>query len=775
MDGVLLTRAFPFIQDPDLWFADGDTLVFLHDGRNTTKPPVFLIPLAALEAANCSVLLHTYLKRAPTVRRRPDSVPSQLALQDAELRRLSGFDASRRPCQMHELHMPAPPGYHEDQVAGYHIVIRNLFAWIFGKPVVGTHLGKSLINLHYRLRRYRPDGAGNVTDMLGYLLQQGYTDFRECTDHALAVLQWAEHFRVENAWLDAFGHCAGMAERLELSPEFAAVTKPTKARLNKARIEIAARLGNAQKTVSSFEDEALSSSNFGLTDEAREHWDQFRQFLSTFYAERFSQWPVEELGDKTMYNRALYQALYVDFRDLYNYLVDLNSTDSFQDYNPTGGLCVLQNIKAFDERHRYDSLTHPLLLVPVVTPLSPDQKPILRRRDSTKASIKKQQRMQMIRDFATATNRRMTPSPLTAEYIRFEHDTIMNDTDAEVNHIELRKVRWILVYSILQTLRFVLRRPKEIRMSKGVTYPLCCRLDGILPWQTLDTSSATMSRSNSTVSMAGLSSCMATPIEPTETPIKFESLQPDIIYSQPSNESSRTSRSSSISFAYTPPTSNRGSVTSSVSSHSSTNGGNNKVKLPSLNTDEFCSARTSIPSPPPSPNTQQVQSRSAIREARRRSLGPQTRLPSSLTMTLKRASTVIASGRFSTPSQCASATSNTPTASTAPITSSAPTISFASSLPAGSSLPNLRSFNSNEIARKPSTTITVTESKGKERNVLRRRATARARAISSVSKEQATGQTVTVVPTTSTTTPIAEKLSRRSSMYGLATLLGKKE
>ena len=67
---------------------------------------------------------------------------------------------------------------------------------------------------------FRPDLEQNEDDVLAYVDDQGYTDFRDCCDHALAVLRFAEKLQLRELWIDSFVHCAGMWEQLDMSPEF---------------------------------------------------------------------------------------------------------------------------------------------------------------------------------------------------------------------------------------------------------------------------------------------------------------------------------------------------------------------------------------------------------------------------------------------------------------------------------------------------------------------------------------------------------------------------
>ena len=64
------------------------------------------------------------------------------------------------------------------------------------------------------------DDATNQLDVMSYMEYQRYLDLRECADHALAALHFAETFEIEHLWIDAFAHCVGMHHKLHDSLEF---------------------------------------------------------------------------------------------------------------------------------------------------------------------------------------------------------------------------------------------------------------------------------------------------------------------------------------------------------------------------------------------------------------------------------------------------------------------------------------------------------------------------------------------------------------------------
>lgn len=120
--------------------------------------------------------------------------------------------------------MPTPEGTSRENAFDWHITTRNLFAFVLGRPLVGEHMGQAFVDLQERLRIVRPS-SNNHQDFLDYADTQGYRDFTECTDYALAMLFYAEHYKLRDVWIDAFAHCVGMNDSLALSPEYA-VSRP---------------------------------------------------------------------------------------------------------------------------------------------------------------------------------------------------------------------------------------------------------------------------------------------------------------------------------------------------------------------------------------------------------------------------------------------------------------------------------------------------------------------------------------------------------------------
>lgn len=202
-----------FCQDSELWYASGDCLVYFYERGSSKRGASLKISLADVRATNCGPLLQRCYSEAVTKSTRN---PPQLENSSEP----SDYFHDPYPAAEHGLHIPAPTYLSREESYQYHLTTRNFFAWICGKPLVGDRLGSALISLLERMNEYRPDPQENQTDILAYMDDQGYTDFRDCPDHSLAVLQFAEVFQCRELWTDAYVHCAGMNDQLDTSAEF---------------------------------------------------------------------------------------------------------------------------------------------------------------------------------------------------------------------------------------------------------------------------------------------------------------------------------------------------------------------------------------------------------------------------------------------------------------------------------------------------------------------------------------------------------------------------
>lgn len=108
----------------------------------------------------------------------------------------------------------------QEQAFAYNISTRNFFAWVFGKPVVGKHLGLALVALLHSMHEFLSGAKDNVGDFMTYMEDQGYLDIANKPNHALAVLYVAESFQFNDLYIRAFAHCVGMSDQLYACSEY---------------------------------------------------------------------------------------------------------------------------------------------------------------------------------------------------------------------------------------------------------------------------------------------------------------------------------------------------------------------------------------------------------------------------------------------------------------------------------------------------------------------------------------------------------------------------
>ncbi|KAF2643333.1 hypothetical protein P280DRAFT_505480 [Massarina eburnea CBS 473.64] len=480
-------------RDPELWFEDGDCLVHLYSRGQSRRGPSFCVPFSTLTQFNCGSMFSLCFAQ----------ITETPGADIRNPRRISNTFTTKITGQNKvELFIPAPDDATREDAFQWHITTRNFFAYIFGKPLVGEQLGQSLVDLQERMHLFRSGRINNYLDFLTYADSQGYRAFAHYPDYALAILYYAEHYKLRDVWIDAFAHCVGMNEILATSPEFTPLSSLTKALITRAYLEMDIQLGRVTSAVRDFLADDVSPAYLGLSDGARTHVDRFRSFLHEFYVGKFGYWPPPK---GLCFPKAMFKSLYNDFKCLYDYLVDEESNPDISSQKPaSGGICVLQNIESFDNRHRFPSLSHPLPLLPNDVPLRSriESQRCLRALTLGSKQAKTDRFLTARAALTAATNEKdvtVSNSPVVQAYKRFERQWAQNPREEKVSMADARKVRWILIYGTLQYLVSALRAPKEVRDTTTPSYPLCCLVTEQSAWQdgTARTKASTSSETQS--------------------------------------------------------------------------------------------------------------------------------------------------------------------------------------------------------------------------------------------------------------------------------------
>lgn len=152
----------------------------------------------------------------------------------------------------------------------------------------------------------------------------------------------------------------------------------------------------------------------------------------------------------------------------------------------------MQNLQSFDQRYKYTPLPHPVPLLPQIEEPQAS-KPALNRRFSwtPKANkMKPDTRLVAFAALSKATNRKdpvLYDCSLVRAYRGFEKDCIFSPSKADrgdkLSLTDARKVRWILIYTILQTLLSASRVPEQVSNAQNVPYDLSVLTAGCPPWK----------------------------------------------------------------------------------------------------------------------------------------------------------------------------------------------------------------------------------------------------------------------------------------------------
>ncbi|KAE8451972.1 hypothetical protein EG329_002136 [Mollisiaceae sp. DMI_Dod_QoI] len=515
-------------RDPELWYTNGNCLVHLYGRGQSRRGPAFKLPMDALIATNCYPLVKRFLAEDSD-----ESPISQISSEGS-----SYFRPDKK--KTYELYIPAPPNADRGQAFLYHTATRNLFAWVFGKSLVGSHLGGALVGLLNSMVEFRSLGEDNIEAIMDYMDEEGYADMRNNPDHALAILFFAEHFHFKDLWIDAFAHCSGMNERLPLSPGFEFMSRTSRALVTRSRFEMDMRLDSCGRRLATFLSDDLSDAHLGLSSGARAHLDKFRTFLHSYYVAKLGYYPPAPTETGTAaFSKPIYSQMCNEFQKLYDFLVDPSCTS--EDANPPisqhGGICVWQNVQAFDQRHKYLPLLHPLPLLPEIETGSSPRMSLNRRFSfAPKADkMKPDPRLVTFSSLSKATNRSnqsLLECSLVRAYRGFEKDCVFSPTKADkhdkLSFTDARKVRWILVYSILQTLLSVTRVPEQVRDTQNVPYSLSVLVAGCPPWKG-ERPYESLIRSQTDQTREDFEAAQEKLIEPT-APVTPMEIKPDIDY-----------------------------------------------------------------------------------------------------------------------------------------------------------------------------------------------------------------------------------------------------
>ncbi|KAI5860014.1 hypothetical protein GGS23DRAFT_599942 [Durotheca rogersii] len=458
-------------RDPELWHRDGNCYVHLYGQGRSRRGPSFKVRFSMLLETACHPLADQFMARE--------------VAKPVNYGRDDGGELARR--SLIELFIPAPPQLDERQAFEYHLSIRNLFAFVFRRSMVGENLGTTLIALMRSMREFRNDSVDNIRDMMDYLDEEGYLNLERSPTHALAILHFAEAFQLTDLYITAFAHCCGMSDQLFTIPEYKHVSPTTRKLIRRAQVEMNLKLGRISSMIASFLRDELSEAHLGLYSGAQMHLQQFRSLLQDYYAAKFGSYPPPSIDPRTtIFEAEVFRIMSDDFKALMEYLVDetLGTTHS-DPFLAQGGIWTRQIIRSFDTRHGFTTLIHTLPRLPKVSQESSPKRIAWLGRQT---KLKPRQREITLDALLTAANHKdeLLKNGLVRAYRRFEEDSIdppaKGDRIENLGPIDGRKVRWVLIYAMYQALRQASEIPPGVKDASRAPYHLCISTTDIPPW-----------------------------------------------------------------------------------------------------------------------------------------------------------------------------------------------------------------------------------------------------------------------------------------------------
>ncbi|KAG5917686.1 hypothetical protein E4U42_007154 [Claviceps africana] len=466
-------------EDSELFTRNGNCFIYLHSyksarGKQASKLAAsFRLPFSLLLANKCYALIERCLVIHST------DATSEPRRSASDIQKWYRSNPKRRV----ELFIPPPRDANERQIQRHRILTRNFFAWVLGRSLVGETLGEALVGLLESMYEYRSgDGLDNVADLVGYLDEEGYLCLADQPDHALAVLRLAETFRLKTLYLQALSHCVAMGDMISGRPDFQQhVSLATRKLMQDSQAELDARLEKASAMLRNFLDHELSESQLGIPAGIRAHLERFRTFLLSFYSVKLGYYPPLE------FDGCMYRAMARDFGALYNLLVDEGYTLS--EAMPSvavGGICTLQLIQTFDARNGFEPMKHPLPRLPQQDhPSRPGRMSWLSRRAKQRNGDGHLNHVSLVQ--ASNWREDSFDNSLVRAYRDFEEECTLFprklDRYERVSLVDGRKIRWILIYAVHQTLQHATQLPEGVPDDPKAAQVLSIARGTKVPWQ----------------------------------------------------------------------------------------------------------------------------------------------------------------------------------------------------------------------------------------------------------------------------------------------------
>jgi len=342
---------------------------------------------------------------------------------------------------------------------------------MLGRPLVGTSLSQALIDLLGRMLAIRPATQDSLADVLAYTDCAGYSDMVESADHALALLNFAEHFSLNQLYTDSFVHCVGMTDILCTSIELKRLSNESHASLTREYLRMDMKLTRVDRALRELLENELANTLQGLTASQDAHLERFRSFLNTYYVAKFGYWPPPKFTQTMLFDMSY------ELECAYELMVDATLFPDGLDIS-SKDMRTYQNLTIFDAKNKCTSRVNMLPIKSKTGKL--DGKALTGKTSISLSSSKVKKRQQILAgaktDLLIATNDtavQIRDCAFVRAYLAFELDCL-DHLEADLTIDDARSMRWILIYCMLQVLDSVTSTPARIATPGSMPYPTCC-------------------------------------------------------------------------------------------------------------------------------------------------------------------------------------------------------------------------------------------------------------------------------------------------------------
>ena len=294
--------------------------------------------------------------------------------------------------------------------------------------------------------------------------------------------------------------------------------------IREAQAELHVRLESTSAMLYNFLDHELSKSHIGIPADIRTHLERFRSFILSFYSMKLGYYPPRK------FDGSVYRTMTQDFQALYDLLVDEGySLSENMPATAAGGICTLQLIESFDSNNFFEAIRHPLPRLPDENLLPRSNKCISWLLRGSKKRVVNGHMSHIALVSASNWKDGVFENDLVRAYRAFEESCALSprkaDRDDKVSLVDGRKVRWILIYAVYQTLRHATQRPLGVPDDANAPYVVSLAKNTLPPWQVRNHSGSSI-RSAAAMSEIDTMNC---PLVDSGNGDKFE-IKPDIDY-----------------------------------------------------------------------------------------------------------------------------------------------------------------------------------------------------------------------------------------------------